>query len=518
MNGNIYLTGFMGAGKSVVGQELARLLNRRLVDMDAALEKRLGVTIREYFAQKGEAEFRRRETALLTQLSQRKRLVVATGGGIVESPANRELMAGSGRVVHLSVELDTCSQRLQPEAKADRPLFKDPAVVKQLYERRQPLYAQALLSLPVDDDSPEEIALNLAAALYPPKKFTIDLGESQCPVEIPWDTIGHLKEYTRNRKFMVLWDQNLARLQGPRLAPALNQAPSEVRRPGEGAKSLKSAEQLYLKLLDNHFDRGDLLVAVGGGVMTDLGAYVAATYKRGMPFVLVSTSLLGCVDAALGGKAAVNLKTAKNAVGCFTIPEGVILDVPALKTLPVSQIREGLVEAYKTGLVADPPLVDLIEDQLEALLARDLPALMNIAYHSARAKSLVVAQDFRESGWRGILNFGHTYGHAVEGFHNYKVSHGRAVAMGMIVASCLSRRRNLVTSDLDERINRTLRNIAPPRTAWPSARDAWEIMKHDKKIRQGRLVFVLLQGPGLPVLVQDVTREELADALADIGE
>jgi 3-dehydroquinate synthase len=517
MNENIYLTGFMGAGKSVVGRELARLLNRRLVDMDAVLETRLGLTIREYFAQKGEPAFRQQETALLRELSRRKRLVVATGGGLVADDLNRKLMTRSGRVIQLDVSLETCYQRLKPEDVALRPLFQNPTAAKALYEKRRPLYALAEVSLPVDDLPPADLALKLAAALYPPYKFNIKLGETERPVEITWDTLGRLREYTGGRKVMVLRDRNLARLQGPRLAPALENGFMETLRPGENAKSLESAKRLYIKLLDNHFDRGDLLVAMGGGVITDLGAYVAATYKRGLPFVLVSTSLLGCVDAALGGKAAVNLKTAKNAVGCFTVPEAVIMDIPALTTLPVSHIREGLVEAYKAGLVVDPSLVNLIEDQLPALLARDLPTLMNVVYRSARAKSLVVAQDFRESGWRGILNFGHTYGHAVEGFHNYRVSHGRAVAMGMILAARLSLRRGLIDPALDERIGRALRNIAPPRAAWPSAADAWEIMKHDKKIRQGQLVFVLLKGLGLPVLVHDVTKAELAAALAEIG-
>jgi 3-dehydroquinate synthetase len=270
---------------------------------------------------------------------------------------------------------------------------------------------------------------------------------------------------------------------------------------------------MYEALMEGGFDRDDLLVAIGGGVVTDLGAFVASTYKRGMDFVLVSTTLVGCVDAAVGGKAAVNLGPVKNAIGCFSVPTAVVLDVAALQTLRRHHIREGLIEAYKTGLVASPELADLMEEELTQLLSGDQALLARVAVLSARAKASVVSQDFRESGLRRVLNLGHTIGHAVEGFSRYKVTHGTAVAAGMICAIELSQARGLLSVNLAERIVGTVRRISPQRTTLPPVDEAWRLMRHDKKVRSGRLIFVLLKGKGKPVCVDDVSQSELAEAL-----
>lgn len=342
------------------------------------------------------------------------------------------------------------------------------------------------------------------------------LGRAECPVIGTFDAPAALARLIKGRRAALLTDRNVAKAHADRFSRVVDFSPSLVLAPGERTKSLKSAQRVYETLLENHFHRDDLLVALGGGVVTDLGAYAASTYKRGLPFVLMATSLVGCVDAALGGKAAVNLGAAKNAVGCFTVPEAVILDFSALGTLKRAAISEGLVEAYKTGLVAAPELAGLIEQDPAPLLAKDLPGLARVAALSARAKGEVVARDFRDQGWRGILNFGHTFGHAVEGWHGFRVSHGLGVAMGMIAAAGLSRDRGLITGEFYERIVETLRRIMPRRAAWPPAGEAWEIIQHDKKIRKGKVVFILLEGPGRPVMADDVSRAELAGVLAGL--
>jgi 3-dehydroquinate synthetase len=244
---------------------------------------------------------------------------------------------------------------------------------------------------------------------------------------------------------------------------------------------------------------------------------VAATYKRGMDFGIVSTTLLGAVDAAVGGKAGVNFGPVKNAVGAFTTPQMVLLDLAALKTLQTPHRREGLVEAYKTGLAADPDLTDLIETQRGSLLRGDVLGLAEVASRSARAKAGVVAEDFTESGRRAILNLGHTYGHALESWHGYRIGHGRAVAAGLRVAVEISRNRGLLDDETALKIDRTIRRLAPPVRSAPRPQQAWELMKHDKKNRGGRVTFVLLKGSGRPVLVTDVTVDELAAALRNLG-
>jgi 3-dehydroquinate synthetase len=273
---------------------------------------------------------------------------------------------------------------------------------------------------------------------------------------------------------------------------------------------------VYQCLLDNQFGRDDVLVALGGGMITDLGAFVASTYKRGMDFLLVSTSLLGCVDAAVGGKAAVNFGPAKNQIGLFTVPAASVLDLLALGTLPARQVLEGLVEAYKTGLIWDTGLAALIEANLGILKKRDLAWIAEIGARSATAKAQVVSEDFREGGLRRILNYGHTYGHAVEGWHGYRISHGQCVAAGMLVATEISRRRGLIDCKWAATISDTVLGMAPRRFALPEAADAWPIMANDKKNRAGRVLFVLLTGPASHVCVEDVTPDELQAAITSV--
>lgn len=237
-----------------------------------------------------------------------------------------------------------------------------------------------------------------------------------------------------------------------------------------------------------------------------------------MDFALVSTTLVGCVDAAIGGKAAVNVGSVKNVVGSFSTPRAVVLDITALRTLGPRQRSEGLVEAYKTGLVASPELAELIEQHAAALMKGDLALLAQVGQLSARAKADVVSRDFRESGLRRILNFGHTFGHAVESHHHFRVSHGRAVALGMRVAAEISRARALISSDAVVSINSTLGVIAPYAVEMPPLDEAWKIMQQDKKIRRGKIVFVLLEELGRAICVEDLSKAELAAAIRRVKE
>jgi 3-dehydroquinate synthetase len=252
-------------------------------------------------------------------------------------------------------------------------------------------------------------------------------------------------------------------------------------------------------------------------VITDLGAFVASTYKRGMGSVLVSTTLLGCVDAAVGGKTAVNLGAAKNMVGTFHAPEAVILDLGSLGTLNKRGLMEGLVEAYKTGLIADEEFASHIELNGPDLLKGDQLGLAQVARRSAEIKAGIVGEDFTEKGKRMLLNFGHTYGHAVEAFYRHKVSHGRCVGLGMEVAARISLGRGMISEDLAERISRTISLLTPKPLAAPPAKDAWPLALQDKKIRNRGVVFILLKGPGQAEPVNDVTEQELDTAIKSVG-
>lgn len=518
MSENIYLIGFMGSGKTTTGRLLAAALHRRFVDMDHDLEKRFRMPIREVFSKRGEEAFRNEESALLTKLAARSRLVVATGGGLPERESNRRVMANSGRIVHLAVDLSTCMSRMVCAEQIQRPLWSDPESVERLFNARRSVYANADMSVSADSRTPQEIAQEALSKLFPDQRFQVSMDTTACGVVCTWNAPGLLQEFVGGRKVAVLTDRNVARIHLDRFRSIMDDPLVMTIPSGDRSKTLQSSRRLYETLLEHRFDRGDLLVAMGGGVATDLGAYVASTYKRGMGLVLISTSLLGCVDAAVGGKAAVNLGQAKNVVGCFTVPEMVIMDLAALGTLGRKHVSEGLVEAYKTGLVALPELAHLVEREAAVLLSRDQPLLAEVVGLSAQAKADVVSRDFRESGLRRILNFGHTFGHAVEGYHRFRISHGRSVAVGMIVATLISQSRRLIPEDLAGTIIRTIRRIESCDVELPPIDAAWDIMLHDKKIRLGRMVFVLLEGVGQPICVEDVTKEELAEAVGRLGE
>jgi shikimate kinase / 3-dehydroquinate synthase len=519
MTDNIYLVGFMGSGKSTVGKILAKHLNRTFMEMDTELERQFGLSIPEVFEELGEKRFRDRESRLLKKLSKQERLVVATGGGVPERNENIAIMRSSGRIVHLNADLETCTDRLNPSARKSRPIWQDRQSLEDLFESRRSLYSRSDFDVPVAGHNPRHLAAIIANELYPQNPFDATLGNVNCPVIPTYDAPRALSEIISGaRRTALLTDRKVARLHLDRFRKHVEPTVELIVQPGEKAKTLARAEKIYEALMENRFDRDDLLVALGGGVITDLGAFVASTYKRGMGLVLVSTTLLGCVDAAVGGKAAVNLGRAKNMIGCFSTPDAVILDIPALRTLDRKRISEGLVEAYKTGLVACSELAELVESESRALLGGDQPLLGEVVALSARTKAEVVSEDFREGGRRRILNFGHTFGHAVEGFHSFKVSHGQAVALGMAAAVQISQSRGLIERDTAERIQSTISKISPYRVAPPSATDAWEIMLQDKKIRRGRMVFVLLEGIGKPVCVEDVTQDELAASIRRIEE
>ena len=519
MKGNLYLTGFMGAGKTTLGRELSHALGWGFLDLDCEVERRLGLSVAEIFRRQGEAAFRQAESRELRRVSRRRGLVVATGGGLPCSEANRRLMQESGIVLHLAASLEGCRGRLDRAGRAARPLWRDRAALERLFAQRRAAYAHCDLSLEVEGKDPGRLLDEALAGLFPLRRATVRLEGREHPLLGTWRGPEVLAGLVRGRRVALLTDAHLARLPlVRRYRQRLPEALELVVAPGERSKSLTTAGRLYRRLLEARLDRGDLLVALGGGMVTDLGALVGATYKRGMDLVLVSTSLLGCVDAAVGGKAGINLGGVKNLVGCFTTPQAVVLDLRALRGLDRRRRAEGLVEAYKTGLVAEAPLARLIEEELNRLLAGEVPLLAEVAWHSAQAKARVVGEDFRESGRRRILNLGHTYGHALEALSRYRLGHGRAVAWGTLVAAAISRKRGLIGDDLYQRIQGVMRRLGgrPPRL--PSVEAAWPLMLNDKKNRGGKVCFVLLAGVGDPLWVDDVTPAELAAALRRVEE
>jgi 3-dehydroquinate synthase len=286
--------------------------------------------------------------------------------------------------------------------------------------------------------------------------------------------------------------------------------------PGEQQKSLATASDLYDRLADLGADRGTLVVAVGGGVVGDVAGFVAATYARGLPLLMVPTTLLAMVDSSVGGKVAVNHPKAKNLIGAFHQPAGVWIDTAALDTLPDREYRSGLAEVVKYGVIFDPELFAYLEANTAAVLAREPAAVRHLVAASCRHKAAVVEKDEREeSGLRALLNYGHTFAHAFETVGGYGTwLHGEAVAAGMVCASRLAERRGLVGSEVTERQRRLLDAFGLPTRPgdWPADR-LLATMRSDKKSRAGKLRFVLPHRIGAAGLFDDVAEGDVLHVL-----
>jgi 3-dehydroquinate synthase len=287
--------------------------------------------------------------------------------------------------------------------------------------------------------------------------------------------------------------------------------------PGERAKSLRSVARLYTAFLAAGLDRKSLVVVVGGGVLGDLAGFAAATYLRGIRFIQVPTTLLAQVDASVGGKTGVDLPQGKNLVGAFHQPEAVLIDPRTLRTLPARELRSGLAEVLKYGIIYDGAFFASVVADLPALLHRDMEALVRAIARSCQIKAEVVAQDEKEEALRAILNFGHTVGHALEAVTDYRrYKHGEAVAIGMVSAARIGEEVGLTPPEVTRELQAALR-VANLPTAFPAdvAADAiLEAAQRDKKTQEGRLRFVLAERIGSVRFAQSVPLEAVRAALA----
>ena len=288
---------------------------------------------------------------------------------------------------------------------------------------------------------------------------------------------------------------------------------------GEQAKSLATAQFLWDELAVAGIDRTDSVVAVGGGATTDVAGFVAATWLRGVDVVHVPTTLLGMVDAAVGGKTAINTKAGKNLVGAFHPPAGVIVDLATVATLPDAEWVNGMAEVIKAGFIADPTILELVEQDLAGAQTPGGPHTRELVERSIAVKAAVVSADLREAGPRESLNYGHTLGHAIERVEDYGMPHGHAVSIGLVFAAGLSK----LTRGLDDptvtRHRKILQGIGLPthyrHDAWPGLHEA---MRHDKKARAGKLRFVALDALAKPAIVEAPDDAVLVQAFAEVAE
>ena len=319
---------------------------------------------------------------------------------------------------------------------------------------------------------------------------------------------------------VVITDENVQRPHAETVAGALAETDVDVEmivvEPGEASKSLDVAAGLWDGLLELGADRRSLVVAVGGGVVGDLAGFIAATYARGVRLFQVPTSLLAQVDSSVGGKVGINLPEAKNMVGAFLQPAGVLIDTATLDTLPEREYRSGLGEVVKYGVILDAEFFDNLEQNAAGLNGRDPETLVPTIARCCRLKADVVAQDEREeSGLRAVLNYGHTFAHAFETLGGYgQLLHGEAVAIGMMCAARLAERLGRIDGELVRRQEALLRTLnLPVETPELDAEQIVDAMQRDKKVQHGRLRFVLPSRLGHVELVGDVPREAVLASL-----
>jgi shikimate kinase / 3-dehydroquinate synthase len=519
----LVLIGFMGAGKSTAARELASALGVEALDSDTLLAERFGHPIAREFELHGEQAFREREQQLVCELLDQAAplQVISLGGGSVLSERVREALAGHSTVFldvdpQIAWERVNRSQSLNGRVK-ERPLARERGEFLALHATRQELYedlADAIIA-----DPPPGAVTRAAGALRslagaPPgvRLLWASAASGEYPVLVGRGLLGQAGaerlqalwplDRMRSRAFCVS-DETVAGIYGGRLG-ALAGAISI--QPGESHKTLASAELVWRELIDAHMTRADHVVALGGGVVGDLAGFCAAGYQRGVPIVHVPTTLVAQVDSAYGGKTGVDLPKAKNYVGAYHQPAGVLVDPDTLDTLPPAELSAGWVEVAKTALIAGGELWETVA----AGGAMDERVILACA----RTKLAVVAADERDGGRRQVLNLGHTVGHAIETVTGYtRFRHGEAVGLGLLAALTLSGQEQLRAQMRELMLEHEL----PVRLDDVPVEAIIEALARDKKRVGATVPFVLVRAPGEVEHGCEVAPEQLRAAVAELA-
>lgn len=359
----------------------------------------------------------------------------------------------------------------------------------------------------------------------PTTTVRVNLAERSYDILIGSGLLNELPQFIGERcdasHVVLITDENVDALHGDRAGDFLSEAGMEVNvmvvDPGEPSKASEVAADLWETMLAEGADRGSVVLAVGGGVVGDLAGFVAATYARGLKFFQAPTTLLAQVDSSVGGKVGINLPGAKNMVGAFWQPHGVLIDVDVLSTLPDREYRAGLAEVVKYGVIMDPEFFGLLEASVEQLNSRDPNTLTQVIARCCRLKADVVEEDEREvSGRRAILNYGHTYCHALEAATGYtELLHGEGVAIGMVCASTLAESLGMIAPEATARQKRLLEQLGLPITVPThlAAADLLSLMWRDKKVSGGQLRFVLPSRIGSVELVDSPAQDQILDSV-----
>lgn len=552
----LFLTGFSFSGKTQVGKKVAQRLGWSYVDTDDLIVQKAGKPIPRIFAEDGEPHFRELEGQALRRACRRKKLVVATGGGMILDEDNRNLMTRKGMVVCLEAQPETIYQRLLRDAQEGtnpmvRPLLQgtDPlGRIRHLKSYRQPMYAEAHWTVQTDALTPDQVAeevlrgwqqcsqdtkapgrvhgsLREAGAPYchtHQADLVVHTASASYPLFMrPLEELGRrIAQMGLRGSAFIVSDENVFAHYGATAEDSLRSAGFRVASfrlpPGEESKSLPMLSRLYDWVLGHGPERGHAIVALGGGVVGDLAGLAAATLLRGMPYVQTPTTLLAMVDSSVGGKTAVNHPLGKNLIGAFYQPSLVLIDPATLRTLPQREFTSGWAEVIKHGLIRDASFVDFLQQEAGALLSLGEEAVRQAVLRSVAIKAGIVGGDERETtGERSLLNYGHTLAHGLETATGYgQFLHGEAVALGMAGAGRISREMGLLPAEKAEAQEKLLERFGlPTRCTGVDRGRVLEALSLDKKVQGGKIRWVLLEDIGRATLRNDVPPDLAAKVL-----
>jgi len=564
----VVLIGFSGTGKSTVARALAQRLDMEAVDTDALIEHADGRSIPQIFAEDGEGAFRELECEVIRRVVEDTQSVIATGGGAFMDAASRRLLSEEGIVVALEARPKTIADRTRSNASDPRPLLagEDDAVarIRVLKAARQPFYALADLTVHTDALDVDSVAAEIATALQRqtqqllrapgrldaitagpgvPGTAPLDFGSDVAclvraatgdyPVYVGWGLIEELPSKLEaigiQGRLFVVADEGVEELYAAAALDALRAAGHDVQLlavpPGEASKSLDALARIYGWLAAERAERRDTVVAIGGGVVTDLAGTAAATYLRGMSLVHVPTTLLSMVDAAVGGKVAVDLPAGKNLVGAFYQPKAVVADIATLASLPERERRSGFAEVIKHAWIRDPAMLDELQEDAAQLLTlgadeADRRRVVGLIGRNVAIKAAVVSADERESDLRMILNYGHTIAHALEAVTGYqRFLHGEALGVGLLGAALIAEQVTGLDSAIVERHRELARCYGLPLVApGVDAKAVQQAILSDKKVQGGAVHWILLEEPGRPVVRSDVPPELVASVIEQLTQ
>ncbi len=535
----IVLVGIMGCGKTSAGRRLAERLGLTFVDADAEIEAAHKLTISEIFATYGEPYFRDGERRVMARLMAEGPRVIATGGGAFMNGQTRARIKERAVSVWLEADLDLVMRRVRK--RPTRPLLQNPdpeGTMKRLMEERYPVYALADLNVRARDAHFDMVVDDLVDALHThlirpsgaapaqtSRRVHVALGDRAYDIVIGKGELTkageRIAELAPQAACAIVCDENVAQAHLPTLEASLSAAGLRHTRivvpPGESTKCYAQFERVCEAVIAARIERGDFVVALGGGVVGDLAGYVAASVRRGVRFIQAPTTLLSQVDSSVGGKTGINSTHGKNLVGAFYQPALVIADTDALSTLPPREFRAGYAEVAKYGLIDDPEFFTWLETRWRDVFAGG-PELEEAIARSCASKAAVVARDETEQGDRALLNLGHTFGHALErlvGYDGARLVHGEGVAIGMACAFRFSNQLGLCSGQDAERAAAHLRSVGLPTRirsipGWDAGPDAIvEAMYQDKKVQQGALTFILARGIGQSFVARGVSATDV---------